>query len=219
MIQFKSNTFLIIAGIIFSVFTFKAQESVKPEPKKKMYMGFGFDASVTNNGHGSFYGAHLSFGKGRSSIKLGPVLHRRSSELTGGRLSYSYILAGMDGEEQLGMGFPESNNGSCHISLYTYLQYINNTKLSFQRAKEETVLYTDSVIRDWNEARISTIEGAIGAEIDVKLFHYLQWRTFVGIGIYSYLNHIPGMYQEQTGLMFLMGTGFDIPTFKKRKKK
>jgi len=32
-------------------------------------------------------------------------MHKRSSELTGGRISYSYILAGMDGEEQLGMGF------------------------------------------------------------------------------------------------------------------
>ena len=124
----------------------------------------------------------------------------------------------MDGEEQLGMGFPESNNGSWRISLYTYLQYINNTKLSYQRAKEETVLYADTVIKDWNQARLSTIEGAIGAEMDVKLFNYLQWRTCVGIGVYSYMNYIPGMYQSQTSIMFMITSGLDIPSFRKRKK-
>ena len=44
-------------------------------------------------------------------------------QLTGGRLSFTHILAGMDGEEQLGMGFPESGNGSCRISLFSYLQF------------------------------------------------------------------------------------------------
>ena len=211
------NYFLIILLGLCSLLSV-GQETSTTEVPKKTYIGFGVDASVSNNGHGSFYGAHLSLGKGRSSFKAGPVLHRRSSELTGGRLSYSYILAGMDGEEQLGMGFRESNNGSCHISLYTYLQYLNNTKLSYQRAKEETTLYTDSVIKDWNQARLSTIEAAIGAEMEVKLFNYLQWRTCVGIGVYSYLNYIPGMYQSQTGLIFMISTGLDIPSFKKNKK-
>ena len=208
---------LIVLFALYSLWL-AGQGTSKTETPQKAYLGFGVDASVSNNGHGSFYGAHLSLGKGRSSFKAGPVLHRRSSELTGGRLSYSYILAGMDGEEQLGMGFPESNNGSCRISLYTYLQYINNTKLSYQRAKEETALYTDSIIKDWNQARLSTIEAVIGAEMDVKLFNYLQWRTCVGIGVYSYLNYIPGMYQSQTGLIFMISTGFDIPSFKKKKK-
>ncbi len=211
------NYFLIVLFSLYSLLS-AAQEALKKETPKKMYLGFGADASLSNDGHGGFYGAHLSFNKGRSSFKAGPVLHKRSSELTGGRLSYSYVLAGMDGEEQLGMGFPESNNGSWRISLFTYLQYINKTKLSYQRAKEETVLYADSIIKDWNQARLSTIEGAIGAEMDVKLFNCLQWRTCVGIGVYSYLNYIPAMYQSQTGIIFMISTGLDIPSFKKKKK-
>ena len=209
--------FLIILSGLFSLLSV-GQETPKTEAPKKTFMGFGVDVSLSNNGHGSFYGAHLSLGKGRSNFKAGPLLHKRSSELTGGRISYSYILAGMDGEEQLGMEFPESNNSSWRISLYTYLQYINNTQLSYQRAKEETVLYADTIIKDWNLVRLSTIETAIGAEMDVKLFNYLQWRTCVGIGFYSYLNYIPRMYQSQTGLIFTISTGLDIPSFKKKKK-
>jgi hypothetical protein len=188
------------------------------EAPKKMYQGFGVDASLSNNGHGGFYGAHLTLSKSRASFKLGPCLHQRSMQLTGGRFSFSYVLAGMDGEEQLGMGFPESNNGSCRISLFTYVQYVNNTTLSYQRAKEETTLYADTISRDWNKVKLSTIEGAIGAEIDVKFLNYIQWRSFVGIGLYSYLNPVAGMYQEPTGLMFMVGTGIDIPILKKKKK-
>lgn len=212
MINRNLDKFLI-AALLFFVLITKAQE-----PPKKMYMGFGFDASLSNNGHGGFYGAHATFSKGRGNFRLGPCVHQRSMQLTGGRLSFSYILAGMDGEEQLGMGFPESNNGSCRISLFTYLQYVNNTGLSYQRAKEETTLSLDTIPRDWNKVKLNTIEGAFGAEIDVKILSYIQWRSFVGIGLYSYLNPVPGMYQETTGLMFMVGTGIDIPTFKKRKK-
>lgn len=211
MIKLVKHIFLIV------VCTYVLSSAAQEAPKK-MYMGFGFDVSLSNDGHGGFYGAHLTLSKARSSFKLGPCFHQRSMELTGGRLSFSYILAGMDGEEQLGMGFPESNNGSCRIHLYAYLQYVNNTRLSYQRANEETVLYIDTIPRDWNSVRLNTLEGSVGAEIDVKLLNYIQWRSFVGIGLYSYLNPIAGMYQEPTGLMFMVGTGIDIPTFKKRKK-
>lgn len=210
----SAHIIFLTAALLFSAFNFKAQEA-----EKKTRTGFGVDVSLSNNGLGGFYGAHLSLSKGRNSFKIGPCLHQRSMQLTGGRLSYSYILAGMDGEEQLGMGFPESNNGSCRISLFTYLQYVNNTGLSYQRAKEETSLYADTIPRDFNAVKISSIEGAVGAEIDVKFLNYIQWRSFVGIGIYNYLNPITGMYQEPTGLMFMVGTGIDIPTFRKSGKK
>jgi len=124
----------------------------------------------------------------------------------------------MDGEEQLGMGFSESNNGSCRISLFSYFQYVNSTALSFHRVKEETALNTDSIPRDWNKVKISAVEGAVGAELDVKLLTYIQWRSFVAIGMYSYLNPVHGMYQDPIGLMFIVGTGIDIPTFRTKKK-
>jgi hypothetical protein len=188
------------------------------EAPKKMQTGFGLDVSLSNDGYGSFYGAHVTFSKGRNNFKIGPLMHKRSLQFSGARLSYSYILAGMDGEEQLGMGFSESNNGSCRISLFSYLQYVNSTALSYHRVKEETTLSNDSIPRDWNKVRLSSVEAAVGAEIDVKLMNYIQWRSFVAIGMYSYLNPIGGMYQDPTGLMFIVGTGIDIPTFKKRKK-
>jgi hypothetical protein len=189
------------------------------QPQKKSTLGFGLEASISNNGHGSFFGAHLTYGMGRSVFRIGPTVHKRTLEFSGARASFAYVLAGMDGEEQLGMGFSESNNGSCRISLYTTIQYINNTRLSYQRAKEETVLFADTTMtRDWNQVRLSTVELAVGAQIDVKLFDYLQWRTCVGLGGYTYLNYIPGMYQTRTGLIFMISSGIDIPTFKKKQK-
>jgi hypothetical protein len=199
---------------------FSVALSAQEKPVKRSTLGFGLEASVSNNGHGSFFEGHLTYSKGRNTIRLGPCIHKRSMEFSGVRLSYAYVLAGMDGEEQLGMAFSESNNGSCRISLYTHLQYIHNTKLSYQRAKEESVLYSDSIAkaRDWNQVRLSTVEVAVGAQIDVKLLNYIQWRTSVGLGAYSYLNYIPGMYQEQTGLIFFISSGIDIPTFRRSKK-
>jgi hypothetical protein len=205
---------LYITILLFSLLQMRAQE-----PVKRSTLGFGLEASISNNGHGSFFEGHLTYGKGRNTFRAGPTFHHRSGEFSGGRISYAYILAGMDGEEQLGMAFSESNNGSCRISLYTTLQYINNTKLSYQRAKEETVLYADTANHhDWNQVRLSTIELSAGAQIDVKLLGYLQWRTCVGLGGYTYLNYIPGMYQSQTGLIFMISSGLDIPTFKRKKK-
>lgn len=208
----RPNIFLVL---LFGMIFLNARSQEAP---KKMRIGFGIDASLSNNGHGGFYGAHLTLSKGKSYFRIGPCLHQRTMQFTGGRASFSYILAGMDGEEQLGMGFPESNNGSCRINLFAYLQYVNNTHLSYQRAKEETTLYADTIPRDFNKVTLNTLEGAVGAELDVKLLSYIQWRSFVGIGLYSYLNPVEGMYQEPTGLMFMVGTGIDIPTFKKKKK-
>jgi hypothetical protein len=204
-------------GVLVYLFFFTCS-AFSQEAQQKLRIGLGADVNLSNNGHGAFYGAHISVSKGRNSFKAGPLVHQRSMRLTGGRISYSYILAGMDGEEQMGITFPEANNGSCRISLYAYLQYVNNTGLSYTRTREETSLYIDTIPVDWNTVRISTIEGALGTEIDVKLFGYVQWRTFVGLGVYSYLNPVHGMYQETTGLMFMIGTGIDIPSFKKNKK-
>jgi hypothetical protein len=209
----------MLKGIIILLFFFSVSTVKSQEAPKRSTLGFGLEASISNNGHGSFFGAHLTYGKGRNTFRIGPTIHKRTLEFSGARLGYAYVLAGMDGEEQLGMGFPESNNGSCRISLYTTLQYINNTKLSYQRAKEETVLYADTAVhRDWNEVRLSTVELAVGAQIDVKLLNYLQWRTCVGLGGYTYLNYIPGMYQSRTGLIFMISSGIDIPTLRKKKK-
>ncbi len=203
---------------VLIVFLMAGFYALSQDNAQKLRIGCGADVSLSNNGLGGFYGAHLTVSKGRNNFKMGPLMHQRSMQLTGGRLSYSYILAGMDGEEQMGMSFPESNNGSCRISLFSYIQFVNNTGLSYQRSKEETSLYIDTIPVDWNAVRLSTIEGAVGAEIDVKLLGYVQWRSFVGLGLYSYLNPVSRMYQETTGLMFMVGTGIDIPTFKKKKK-
>lgn len=181
-------------------------------------LGFGVETYYSVNGHGGFYSPHLSYNNSRQNIKLGPCIHKRSLKLAGAKLCYSYVLAGMDGEEKLSVNFRESNNGSWRVSLFTYIQFVDYTALSYNRTVEETLLSNDTLV-NWNNVYLSTAEGGLGAELDVKLFNYLQIRGFVGVSVYSHLNYPEGMYQDKTAAAFIAGVGTNIPTFKKAQPK
>ncbi len=169
------------------------------------------------NGHGAFYSPHISYSKNKHSLKLGPCIHKRSLKVSGAKLSYAFMLAGMDGEEQTKTNFKESSNGTWRVSLFTYGQFSDFTGLSYKRQTEETLL-NEGNATDWGQVYISTLEGGFGAEIDVKLFSYFQLRSYVGITVYSHLNQPEFMYQDKTAAAFIAGFGVNVPTFKKNKK-
>lgn len=185
---------------------------------KSRSIGAGIETYYSVNGHGAFYSPHISFNKNKHHIKLGPCIHKRTLQVKGAKLTYSYMLAGMEGEEQLNADFKESNNGSWRVSIFGYAQFVDFTALSFRRTEEETLL-NEGLNVDWNKVYISTAEGGFGAEIDVKLFKYLQFRTYVGIAVYSHLNQPEVMYQDKTAAAFIAGIGLNIPSFKKAKDK
>ena len=188
------------------------------EQAKSGMIGAGLEFYYSVNGHGSFFSPHVSFNKNKHHLKLGPCLHKRSLKVKGAKLTYSYMLAGMDAEEQFNTNFKESSNASWRVSIFTYGQFVDHTSLSINRAEEETLLNEGSGI-DWYKVHVSTLEGGVGAEIDVKLFNYLQFRTYVGVSVYAHLNQPQGMYQDQTAAAFIAGVGINIPSFKRSETK
>lgn len=203
----KRNYYILLLFFLNTVLFSQREE-------RKSLIGFGIETYYSVNGHGGFISPHISYNKNKHHIKLGPCIHKRTTQLKGVKLAYSYILAGMDGEEKTMPNFRESSNGSWRVSVFTYMQYVNNTALSYRREVEETLLSADS-LSDWSKVTISTIEGGLGVEMDVKLFSYLQFRTYVGCTVYSHLNYPVNMYQDKTAVAFIAGIGINVPTFKK----
>lgn len=180
-------------------------------------IGTGIEYYYSVNGHGAFIFPHISYAKGKHQFKLGPAIHKRTFQVKGAKLSYSYLLAGMDGEEKFNSNFRDNKNGTWRVSLFGYMQYVDNTALSFSREKEETLLNADSSV-NWTKVSLSTVEGGVGAEIDVKLFNMIQMRSFIGVAVYSHLNHPTAMYQDQTAATFVAGIGVNVPTLRRTKK-
>lgn len=204
---------LIYNLFLFGIITSRAQDTACVK-----LWGAGIEYYYSVNGHGAFISPHVSYSSGKHQLKLGPTLHKRSMHLKGAKLSYSYLLAGMDGEEKFNSSFRENKNGTWRVNLYSYLQFVDYTTLSYDRAKEETMLSADSTM-DWNSVKLSTAEGGVGAEVDVKLLNYFLLRGYVGFTVYSHLNYPTGMYQDKTGAAFVAGIGINIPTFRKAKSK
>jgi hypothetical protein len=204
--------------LIIFAFLFSKLDLVSQDENKPAFIGAGLEFFYSVNGHGSFFSPHVSYNKNKHHLKLGPCIHKRSLKVKGAKLTYSYMLVGMDAEEQFNTNFKESSNASWRVSIFAYGQFVDYTSLSINRAEEETLLNEGSGI-DWYKVNISTAEGGVGAELDVKLFNYLQFRTYVGLTVYSHLNQPQGMYQDQTAAAFIAGVGLNIPSFKKSDKK
>jgi len=198
--------------ICFSLSVF-AQEAKSEKP----IWGAGIEMFYSANAHGAFYSGHLSYNKSKHHLKIGPLIHKRSLKVSGAKLAYSYVLAGMDAEEMLHANFRESSNGSWRVSLMAFVQYIDKTQMNYKRVVEEELLNPDRK-QDWNKVYLSTLEGGLGAELDVKLFNYLQLRTYVGVSVYSHVNYPTVMYHEKTAAAFIFGAGINVPTFKGKSK-
>lgn len=204
--------------LIILIFVYGFKQVLSQDSTKYSLIGAGLEYYYSVNGHGAFISPHISYTKGKHQLKLGPAIHKRTMMLKGAKLSYAFLLAGMDGEEKFSTDFRENRNGTWRVNLVSYLQFVDYTALSYARAREETLVSTDSTT-DWNKVYLSTFEAGLGAEIDVKLFNYLQLRTYIGISVYSHLNHPSSMYQEKTGASFVTGIGVNVPGFKKAGKK
>lgn len=201
--------FVVLILFVSSTLKMSSQDN-----SNKPILGAGIEMFYSANAHGSFYSGHISCNKSKHHLKLGPLLHKRSLKISGAKLAYSYVLAGMDAEEMLHANFRESSNGSWRVSLMAFLQYIDKTQMNYKRVVEEELLNPD-IKQDWNKIYLSTLEGGVGAELDVKLFNFMQLRTYVGVTVYSHLNYPVVMYHEKTAAAFIFGAGINIPSFKK----
>jgi hypothetical protein len=178
---------------------------------EKYQAGTGISTYLTTNGHGTFYSAYLALSKGRSMVTLGPSFQKRSSEIKGARLSFAFLLAGRPEEDMTEPTFNEVETGVLQLKFISYVQYLDQASLSYNRAKVETITNREMQL-DWNTVKLSTAEAGLGIEIDAKL-KYFTLRNFLTLSVYHHINYIEGMYQERTAPALTIGTGILIPKF------
>jgi hypothetical protein len=186
--------------------------------KKPAYFGIGVEAYFSGSGHGGYYGGYGMFSKGKHIVRLAACMQKRNMQVNGAKLTYSYRVASMNGEDIFSMSFSELRVGACQLNVQGFLQYVNNASLSYKRAKEEGILSKDSTI-DWNKVTLSTLEIGVVAELALKLTKKTFLNAFIGITYFNHLNYFKGIYNEKSGPVLVMGAGISLPGFKTRGRK
>ncbi|HWY10436.1 MAG TPA: hypothetical protein VN026_03870 [Bacteroidia bacterium] len=230
--QFKIRTGIRVALIVISLLSITkdfaqpmasliSDKIMKPqfEPilkqseqkKRKVKFGFGLETYVSGNAHGAFYSARLNVSKGKSVFSLGPCLQKRTLELTGAKLGYSYLITEIndryDEKELKEMKYKQRD--ILELRILCYVQYLHNASLSYAASRVETITNNNSGI-NFNQVRLSTVEAALCAEIDINI-KWLKIRTYMGGTTFYHTTYINGMYREKCAPALIFGTGFVIP--------
>lgn len=178
---------------------------------RDLHVGLGLSNYLTSNGHGAFYSGYLAVSKGKGTIMFGPCLQKRFAQVKGGRLSFTWLLAGRDEDEGGQPSFNETDDGVMQLKFLSYVQYLDQASLSYNRARIETITNPEDT-RDWNQVKLSTAEAGMGVELDLKL-KYFTIRNFITLSGYYHVNYIQGMYHERCGPALSLGTALYIPKF------
>lgn len=180
--------------------------------QKRVRIGFGLETYVSGNAHGAFYSARINASKGKSVYSLGPCLHKRSLELTGVKLGYSYLLSGLNSrydKEELEEMKHEPRE-ILELRLLIYAQYLHKTRLSYAASRVETITSSKANV-NYNDVRLNTIEAAVCAELDINI-KWIKIRTYMGATAFYHTNQMEGMYRPKFSPALIFGTGFIIPS-------
>lgn len=183
-------------------------ESVKEQKQQEAQMqrqpwrfGTGIEMYNTKDLHGTYYSAHLCMMRKRTSITLGPVMQKRTSEIQGLKLGLSIAVKSDDAAL-----YPEGQEPDMlQLKFFTFAQYVNNSKLSYNAARVETLTNLDRNI-DFSNMRVSTATIGTGCELDIN-FKYVCVRTYAGLSVFHHFNFDKTLFHEQTcaGLVFGVG--------------
>lgn len=180
--------------------------------QQKPALGGGIECYETGSLQGAFCSAYLSASLHKSTLTFGPCLQKRSMEVKGAKLSFSYLIG--DKERFV---TPDSTviNPTAPIRIklrvYSFTQYVNKLPLSCAAAKVEAITNEERPF-DWHEARLSSIATGAGIEVDAQMKHFM-FRAYFGGSVYHYCTYIPGMYHARTATSLNAGIGISIPEF------
>lgn len=178
---------------------------------QKLKPGCGFEYALSFNGHGSFISPYAGLNASKFSFKLGPLIQKRYTSVNGVKLTYSHLLARRDKYLVLADDiYPVE--GPFRLNVFTYLQYIHNGFLSYNRTKEELLMNPETKT-DWNAVRLSTVEAGAGFELVIKFSEHIRLRNFLGLSFYYHTSYLQGMYHEKAAPSLVFGTGINIPRF------
>lgn len=184
------------------------QVEKRPVPVK---LGLGLEAYTSGNAHGAYYSPRINVSKGKSMFSLGPCLQKRSLEMNGLKIGYSYLLSGIndryDQDEINEM--KDDPSDILELRMLCYVQYLHNAKLSYNASRVETITNPENKV-NYNEVRLSTIEAALCIELDINV-KWLKIRTYMGATSFYHTEYINGMYRPKYSPALIFGTGIVIP--------
>jgi hypothetical protein len=174
-------------------------------------LGLGLEAYASGNAHGAYYSPNVNLSKGKSMISLGPCLQKRSLEINGLKIGYSYLLSGINDRYDQDEINEMKNDPSdiLELRVLCYVQYLHNAKLSYNASRVETITNQESKM-NFNQVRLSTIESAICIELDINS-KWLKIRTYLGASTFYHTDYINGMYRPKCSPALMFGTGIVIP--------
>jgi hypothetical protein len=186
------------------------KESLKQSPFK---FGVGAELYASGNAHGAFYSLSLNISKNKSTFGIGPCLQKRSKQVNGIKMGYTYLLSGDNSRYSIDelAGLNEDSEEILQLRLFANIQYINNANLSYTASRVETITNPEST-RNFNEVKLSTVEGALGAELDFA-FQRFMIKTYMGGTVFYHTTYITGMYRERISPALIFGIGINIPHF------
>lgn len=194
-----------------------SDEIMKPESqheeKRRLPIRFGLGAEtfVAGNAKGAFYSANLNLSRGKSLLSLGPCIQKRTLQINAVKLSYSYLLSGIndryDADELNEM--KDDPSDILELRLLCYVQYTHQGSLSYKASRVETITNPESRI-NFNEVKFSTLEGAVSAELDINL-KGLKIRTYMGFTTFYHFKYIDNMYRAKCSPALTFGVGVVIP--------
>ncbi len=199
--QFKIRTNIRVALIVLSFLNITkdlaqpmanliSEKAMKPQfdpilkqaeqKQNKVKFGFGLETYVSGNAHGAFYSARVNMSKGKSVFSLGPCLQKRTLELTGAKFGYSYLISEISdhSDEEVLKEKKDKRQDILELRILCYVQYLHNASLSYAASRVETITSNNNGI-NFNRVRLSTIEAALCAEIDINI-KWLKIRTYMG---------------------------------------
>ena len=174
-------------------------------------LGFGFETYASGNAHGAYYSPRIDLSKGKSLFSAGPCLQKRSLEINGVKLGYSYLLSGIndryDQDETNKM--KEDPRDILELRMLCYVQYLHNAPLSYAASRVETITNEERKV-NFNQVRLSTIEAALCIELDVNI-KWFKIRTYMGGTTFYHNDYINGLYRPKCSPALMFGAGIIIP--------
>lgn len=174
--------------------------------------GGGIGTHVSGNAHGGIYDVYGSLYDGKSLFSVGPCIQKRSNTICGARMSFSYLVTGMD-DFLPDNKFAEREK--LQLYFFSYLQYIYKAPLSFNSVKREEILSQRNDRReiDFNKYKLSTVEAGLGFGLNIKLNKQLVLGNYIGLSMYYHANYVNGMYADQIAPTLILGTSLGLNFF------
>lgn len=192
--KFSCQLLFIIAFLLVN--RFYSQNNTK----SVIRFGLGFGANVSGNSHGTIYDVNGFFSDGNNILGIGPCFHAKSSKITGGKITYNYIL--INKEKYTKNGYLSSKSNRFQLYFYTHFQFLKDCNLGNNSIKMEQQL--SSNLRDknnsnYNEIKLSTFDLSSGFGFKIKICKMISFSNQIGFSAYYHSKFNKAMYNGRFG--------------------